>query len=152
VAGSGGYYVAAGADAIVAEATSITGSIGVVYAKFNLGNLLGDLGVRFDFVKSAPISDATSIARAMSDEEMRQLNETIGHLYANFTARVAQGRRRGAEETEEVARGRVWSGIAAKERGLVDEIGGLAEAVAMARSRAHIRDDQKHELATYRAE
>ena len=91
VAGSGGYYVAMGADAIVAEPATITGSIGVVYAKFNLGNLLSELGVHFDFVKSAPISDAMSMARAMTDGELAQLNETVGHLYSAFTAKVAQG-------------------------------------------------------------
>ena len=133
VAGSGGYYVAAGADAIVAEAATITGSIGVVYAKFNLGSLLNELGVHFDFVKSAPISDAMSIARAMTDGELAQLNETIGHLYSAFTAKVAQGRRLSAEQAEAVAKGRVWSGLAAKERGLVDEVGGLSTAIAIAR-------------------
>jgi protease-4 len=149
VAGSGGYYVAAGADAIVAEAATITGSIGVVYAKFNLGNLLGELGVRFDYVKTAPIGDATSIARAMTESELAQMNATIGHLYENFTAKVAEGRRLGPAETEEVARGRVWSGLAAKERGLVDEIGGLAKAIEVARNRAHIGENQKHQLVSY---
>ena len=91
VAGSGGYYVAAGADAIVAEPATITGSIGVVYAKFNLGSLLTELGVHFDFVKSAPISDAMSFARAMTDAELAQLNDTVGHLYSAFTAKVARG-------------------------------------------------------------
>ncbi len=152
VAGSGGYYVAAGADAIVAEAATITGSIGVVYAKFNLGSLLNELGVHFDFVKSAPISDAMSIARAMTDGELAQLNETIGHLYSAFTAKVAQGRRLSAEQAEAVAKGRVWSGLAAKERGLVDEVGGLSTAIAIARKRAHIAEHQRHQLVTYRAE
>jgi protease-4 len=149
VAGSGGYYVAAGADAIVAEAATITGSIGVVYAKFNLGNLLGELGVHFDYVKSAPIGDATSIARAMTEGELAQMNDTIGHLYENFTAKVAEGRRLGRAETEEVARGRVWSGLAAKERGLVDEIGGLAKAIEVARSRAHIGVNKRHQIVRY---
>ena len=152
VAGSGGYYVAAGADAIVAEAATITGSIGVVYAKFNLGNLLNELGVHFDFVKSAPISDAMSMARAMTDGELAQLNETIGHLYAAFTAKVAQGRRLSPEQAEAVAKGRIWSGLAAKERGLIDEVGGLSTAVAIARDRAHIAEHQRHQLVTYRAE
>ena len=152
VAGSGGYYVAAGADAIVAEAATITGSIGVVYAKFNLGNLLSELGVHFDFVKSAPISDAMSMARAMTDGELAQLNETIGHLYAAFTAKVAQGRRLSPEQAEAAAKGRIWSGLAAKERGLIDEVGGLSTAVAIARERAHIAEHQRHQLVTYRAE
>jgi len=152
VAGSGGYYVAAGADAIVAEPATITGSIGVVYAKFNLGNLLSELGVHFDFVKSAPNSDAMSMARAMTDSELAQLNETVGHLYSAFTAKVAQGRRLTPEQAEAVAKGRIWSGLAAKERGLVDEIGGLSTAVAIARDRAHIAEHQRHQLVTYRAE
>ena len=152
VAGSGGYYVAAGADAIVAEAATITGSIGVVYAKFNLSNLLNDLGVHFDFVKSAPISDAMSMARAMTDGELAQLNETIGHLYSAFTAKVAQGRRLSPAQAEAVAKGRIWSGLAAKEHGLIDEVGGLSTAVAIARDRAHIAEHQRHQLVTYRAE
>ncbi len=152
VAGSGGYYVAAGADAIVAEPATITGSIGVVYAKFNLGNLLNELGVHFDFVKSAPISDAMSMARAMTDAELAQLNETVGHLYSAFTAKVAQGRRFSPEQAEAVAKGRIWSGLAAKERGLIDEVGGLSTAVAIARDRAHIAADRRHQLVTYRAQ
>jgi protease-4 len=152
VAGSGGYYVAAGADAIVAEQATITGSIGVVYAKFNLGNMLNQLGVHFDFVKSAPISDAMSMARAMTDAELAQLNETVGHLYAAFTAKVAEGRHLSPEQAEAVAKGRIWSGIAAKERGLIDEVGGLSTAVAIARDRAHIAGDKRHQLVTYRAE
>ncbi len=152
VAGSGGYYVAAGADAIVAEPATITGSIGVVYAKFNLGNLLSELGVHLDFVKSAPISDAMSMARAMTDDELAQLNETVGYLYSAFTAKVAQGRRLSPEQAEAVAKGRVWSGLAAKERGLIDEVGGLSTAVAIARERAHIASDKRHQLVTYRAE
>jgi protease-4 len=152
LAGSGGYYVAAGADAIVAEPATITGSIGVVYAKFNLGNLMSELGVHFDFVKSAPISDAMSMARAMTDAELAQLNETVGHLYAAFTAKVAEGRHLSPEQAEAVAKGRIWSGLAAKERGLVDEIGGLSTAIAIARDRAHIAKDRRHQLVTYRAE
>ena len=152
VAGSGGYYVAAGADAIVAESATITGSIGVVYAKFNLGNLLSELGVHFDFVKSAPISDAMSLARAMTESELAQLNETIGHMYSAFTAKVAEGRHLSAEQAEAVAKGRIWSGLAAKKNGLVDEIGGLSTAVAIARTRAHLGDHQPHKLVTYRAE
>jgi protease IV len=152
VAGSGGYYVAAGADAIVAEPATITGSIGVVYAKFNLGNLLSELGVHFDFVKSAPISDAMSFARAMTDAELAQLNETVGHLYAAFTAKVAEGRHLTPEQAEAVAKGRVWSGLAAKECGLIDEVGGLSTAVAIARERAHLAADRRHQLVTYRIE
>src|SRR5271167_3888780 len=152
VAGSGGYYVAAGADAIVAEPATVTGSIGVVYAKFNVAGLLDDLGVHFDYVKSAPISDAMSMARAMTEAELAQLNDAVGHMYAAFTAKVAQGRHLSAEQAEAVAKGRIWSGLAAKERGLIDELGGLSTAVAIARERAHIAADRRHQLVTYRAD
>ncbi len=152
VAGSGGYYVAAGADAIVAESTTITGSIGVVYAKFNLGGLMHELGVNLEYVKTAPVSDAMSIARALTEDELAQMNETIGHMYSAFTAKVAEGRHLSPEQTEAVAKGRIWSGLAAKERGLVDEIGGLSTAIAIARKRAKIEEHQRHELVTYRAE
>ena len=123
-----------------------------MYAKFNLGNLLSELGVHFDFVKSAPISDAMSFARAMTDAELAQLNETVGHLYAAFTAKVAEGRKLSPEQAEAVAKGRIWSGLAAKERGLIDEVGGLSTAVAIARDRAHIAPDRRHQLVTYRGE
>jgi protease IV len=152
VAGSGGYYVAAGADAIVAESTTITGSIGVVYAKFNLGGLMHEVGVNLEYVKTAPVSDAMSLARALTENELAQLNETVGHLYTAFTAKVAEGRHLSLEQTEAVAKGRIWSGLAAKERGLVDEIGGLDTAIAIARGRAKIEEHQRHEVVTYRAE
>src|SRR5271168_1044471 len=152
VAGSGGYYVAAGADAIVAESTTITGSIGVVYAKFNLGGLMNELGVNLEYVKSVPVGDAMSMARALTENELAQLNETVGHLYSAFTAKVAEGRRLTPEQTEAVAKGRIWSGLAAREHGLVDEIGGLSTAITIARARAKIGDNQPHQIVTYRAE
>jgi len=149
VAGSGGYYVAMGADAIVAEPATITGSIGVVYTKFNVAGLLNQLGVGIDVAKSDAISDALSPARGMSDAELAQLNGVVGELYSNFTAKVAQGRRLDADATERLARGRVWSGLAAKAHGLVDELGGLARAVAIARDKAGLKPGDEHDLWLY---
>src|ERR1700719_109484 len=82
LAGSGGYYVAAGADAIVADAATITGCIGAVYAKGNLGNLIHELGVNLGYVKSVPVGDAMSLARPLTENELAQMNETVGHLYS----------------------------------------------------------------------
>jgi protease IV len=152
VAGSGGYYVAMGADAIVAEPATITGSIGVVYAKFNAGRLLSNLGIRLDYAKTAEVSDAMSVARAMSEQELAQLNQAVGQIYANFTAKVAEGRRLSAEEVERVARGRIWSGIAAKRNGLVDDLGGLSRAVEIARGLARIGAQERHQLVIYAPE
>ncbi len=149
VAGSGGYYVAMGADAIVAEPATITGSIGVVYAKFNAGRLLENLGIKLDYAKTADVSDAMSIARAMSERELAQLNQAVGQIYANFTAKVAEGRRLSADEVEKIARGRIWSGIAAKRIGLVDHLGGVTRAIEIARELARIAPEQRHQIVVY---
>jgi protease-4 len=149
VAGSGGYYVAMGADAIVAEPATITGSIGVVYAKLEVSRLLERVGVRMEFARSSENSDALSFSRPLSDQELGQVNTALGALYGNFTAKVAEGRRLSAEQAETLARGRVWSGMAAKERGLVDELGGFARAVEVARERAHLPAGAAHQLVTY---
>jgi protease IV len=149
VAGSGGYYVAMGADAIVAEPATITGSIGVVYTKFALHKLLGHLGVATDVAKTDEVSDVLSLARLMNERELAQLNEVVGELYGNFTAKVAEGRKLDAARAEELARGRVWSGAAAHARGLIDELGGLGRAVEIARVRAEIAPTDAHDLVRY---
>jgi protease-4 len=151
VAGSGGYYVAMGADRIVAGAATITGSIGVVYARFNLGKALATLGVGMEFVKSDGISDALSMSRALSPAELGQLNSAIGELYANFTAKVAAGRGLDPVQTEAMARGRVWSGVAAGRGGLIDELGGLDKAIELARERAGIKAEERHEIVLFPA-
>ncbi len=149
VAGSGGYYVAMAADAIVAEPATITGSIGVVYTKFSMPGLLRHLGIGIDVAKSDDIGDALSFARSMSDAELAQLNQVVGELYANFTAKVAEGRKLETNAAEAVARGRVWSGVAAKAHGLVDELGGLGRAVEIARVKAGLSAEEPHDLVLY---
>jgi len=149
VAGSGGYYVAMGADAIVAEPSTITGSIGVVYAKFDVSSLMNQFGVNLERTKSHPMSDALSPTRAMTEAELRQLDGVVGHLYANFTGKVAEGRKLNAEAAENLARGRVWSGSAAKAGGLIDEVGGMARAVEIAREKAGIAPGEPHQLVSY---
>ena len=151
VAGSGGYYVAMGADAIVAEPATITGSIGVVYTKLSARDLLAQVGVAIDVAKTDPMADALSMARPMTEPELAQLNQVVGELYGNFTAKVAEGRKLDTDAAEAVARGRVWSGVAAKAHGLVDELGGLDRAVAIARVKAGIPDGALHELVPYPA-
>jgi protease-4 len=149
VAGSGGYYVAACADAIVAQASTITGSIGVVYAKFDVSSLMSQFGVNVERTKSHPVSDAMSPTRAMTEAEIRQLDGVLGQLYGNFTGKVAEGRKLDAEATENLARGRVWSGTAAKASGLIDDVGGMARAVEIAREKSGIPSGELHELVSY---
>lgn len=149
VAASGGYYIACAADAVVADPATISGSIGVVYAKFSLGKFLARLGIDFDLVKTAEISDALSIVRALSTQELSQLDSVMGELYNNFTQRVAQARGLSYAQAEEVARGRVWSGLAAKACGLVDEIGGLTRAIELAREKAGLSPEKPYRHVLY---
>ena len=85
----------------------------------------------------------------MTEAELHQLDNVIGQLYGNFTAKVAEGRKLDAEATENMARGRVWSGTAAKAGGLIDDIGGMARAIEIAREKAGIPPGEAHELVSY---
>jgi protease-4 len=123
----------------------------VVYARFNLGKALATLGVGMEFVKSDGISDALSMSRALSPAELGQLNSAVGELYANFTAKVAAGRGLDSVQTEAMARGRVWSGVAAGRGGLIDELGGLDKAIELARERAGIKAEERHEIVLFPA-
>jgi protease-4 len=149
VAGSGGYYVAMGADAIVAQPATITGSVGVVFTKFSFARLMERVGIVIESAKSSPISDALSLSRTLTQSELAQVNQMVGQLYANFVAKFAEDRKLDTAAAEAAARGRVWSGVAAKGRGLVDELGGLARAVAIAREKAGLKDGDPHDLVLY---
>jgi protease IV len=149
VAGSGGYYVAMAADAIVAQPATVTGSIGVVYTKFNFADLLERAGINVDYAKSSSLGDALAPTRPLAEAELDQLNAVMGELYTNFTAKVSEGRKLDPERTEAVARGRIWSGSAAAGNGLVDALGGMASALQLAREKATLAPGQEHELAIY---
>jgi len=142
VAASGGYYVAVAADEIYAEPSTVTGSIGVFAGKFDLEELYRELGLKLTTVKRGKSADLFSTARALTDEERRTLQEWVDAFYGQFVDRVAEGRRLPRERVDELGRGRVWSGNQALERGLVDKIGGLREAIAAAKSRAGIAQDE----------
>ncbi|MCB9779137.1 MAG: signal peptide peptidase SppA [Alphaproteobacteria bacterium] len=149
VAASGGYYVSAGADTIFAEPTTITGSIGVYGGKFSLGGLYDKLGVETEILTRGRHAAMYSLSRPMDDGELSALDRLIGATYDQFKDRVAEGRGMTKEQVEEVARGRVWSGRDAKEVGLVDELGGLEDAIAHARAEAGIPEGAVVELVTY---
>jgi protease IV len=136
VAASGGYYISMGADAIVAQPGTVTGSIGVLSGKPVLGELLGRAGVTTDSVTEGAHSGMFATTRPFSEEEWALVNDWLDHIYADFTGKVASGRRMSAERVHDLARGRVWTGADALAHGLVDEIGGLDRAAAIARRRA----------------
>jgi protease-4 len=149
VAASGGYYVSMGADAIVANPGTITGSIGVVTGKLVARDLKGRLGVGSDAVRTNANADAWSINAPFTPEQHAQVEAEADLLYTDFVQRVAQGRHLSVEAVEAVARGRVWTGADALEHGLVDELGGLRAAVRRAKVLAGLAEDAKVRLVGY---
>ena len=139
VAASGGYYVAAGADAIVASPSTITGSIGV-YAgpKFSLEGLYEKVGIGSELYVRGRNAAMWSISKPMDDHEFAALDRMVDHTYQQFKSRVGMGRSLDKAQVESVARGRVWSGVDAKEQGLVDELGGFYDAVGIACEKANM--------------
>jgi protease IV len=149
VAASGGYYVSMGADAIVANAGTITGSIGVVTGKLVARELKDRLGVGSDSVRTNPNADAWSINQPFTDEQHANVEAEADLNYTDFVERVAQGRKMSVEAVEAIARGRVWTGADAKERGLVDELGGLRTAITRAKALAGLEPDADVRLVSY---
>ncbi len=149
VAASGGYYVAAGADAIYAEPGTITGSIGVYGGKLSFGGLMDKVGVETEIMTRGRHAAMDSTSRPMDASELEALERLIDATYDQFKDRVARGRGMTADEVEEVARGRVWSGAQAKELGLVDELGGFDAAIERARREAGMGENTVVELVTY---
>ena len=141
VAASGGYYVACPADVVVALPATLTGSIGVFGGKVVVRELLDRLGLTTGTVSHGERALMYSARRGFSDAERERLGVSLDTIYDDFVTKVAQGRHRPVDEIERVARGRVWTGRDALAVGLVDELGGLRDAVRIARSRAGLRDD-----------
>lgn len=132
VAASGGYYVAAPASMIVASRLSITGSIGVISARLVLGTLLDKLGIKTEVLRRAPHADLLTNPRAADEDERALMDREVDAFYRTFVNVVAKGRKREETEIEPLARGRVWSGHAALEKGLVDREGTLSDALQLA--------------------
>ncbi|MGN6608127.1 MAG: signal peptide peptidase SppA [Jatrophihabitans sp.] len=141
LAASGGYYVAGPADVVVALPATLTGSIGVFGGKLVTTELLEKLGLTTGSVQRGERALMFSSRRGFDDGERERFAAAIDAIYADFVAKVAAGRGRPVAEIEPLARGRVWSGRDALDVGLVDELGGLRDAVRIARARAGLPDD-----------
>lgn len=148
VAASGGYYIAAAADAIVASPATITGSIGVITGKLVIRDLLQRLGVGLDTVRTNANADAWSIETPFTPEQRAHREAEADLVYADFLERVADGRNLTTEAVDRVARGRVWTGADARERGLVDELGGFRTALCRAKVLAGLDEDADVRLVT----
>jgi len=146
VAASGGYYVAAGADAIFAEPATITGSIGVFIGHFDAEGLLGKLGLNLETVKRGASADLFTPNRALSEAERKTLQTWVDGFYEEFLLRVAEARGLSRDQVDRIARGRVWTGYQALEHRLIDRLGGLTDALAEAKRRAGLDPDEEVEL------
>ncbi|MBT0810942.1 signal peptide peptidase SppA [Litoribacter ruber] len=144
LAASGGYYISAPADTIVAQPNTITGSIGIFGLWFNMQGLLNNkLGITTDEVGTGEYSDFMNPTRPISPAEKQIVQNQVEDGYDTFLQRVADGRNMTKEQVMEVASGRVWSGLQAKENGLVDILGGLDDAVRIAAEKAGVADDYR---------
>ena len=141
LAASGGYWIAANADTIIAEATTITGSIGVFGIYPNFKEIANRTGITFDGVKTSKYADIFTIARPKTDDELDLLQEYTDFIYDAFIERVAEGRNLNVDEVKAIAEGRIWSGAEALEVGLVDKLGGLDDAIEHAVDIAGIKGE-----------
>jgi protease-4 len=142
LAASGGYYISMASDAIVAQPTTITGSIGVFGGKFILHGLYDKLGITKEILMRGQHADLFSEYRPWNDEERAKYRSMMVSFYEDFITRAAQGRKKTPAEIDAIAQGRIWTGKEALDRGLVDRMGGLDVAVGLAKERARIGKDQ----------
>ncbi len=143
LAASGGYYIAMGADMIIAEPTTITGSIGVFAGKYNLEGLFEKIGLTNERIKRGEMADMFAMDKGLGEPGRAKLGEFIDEFYATFLRKAALGRGTRAELVHEVAQGRVWTGRQAQQIGLVDELGTLRTAINIAKEKAGLKGEVK---------
>ncbi|MBD2184092.1 signal peptide peptidase SppA [Aerosakkonema funiforme] len=141
VAASGGYWISTYANRIFAEPNTITGSIGVFGLLLNVQKLANDNGVTWDVVKTGKYADAQTISRPKTPQELAIYQGSVNRIYFQFIDKVAKSRKLPPAKVQEIAQGRVWSGLAAKQIGLVDDIGGLDNAIKFAAKEAKLGND-----------
>lgn len=149
LAASGGYYIAAAAPTIVAEPGTLTGSIGILGGKVVIGGTLGKLGITNDAVSKGRRAQMDSPFHPFSPQERAKFEEQLQAFYDQFVEKVAQTRHMKPEHVDALGQGRVWTGQQAKQIGLVDEIGGLDRAIAMAKQSANIPASSDVEIVIY---
>lgn len=149
VAASGGYYISMPAHKIVAQPATLTGSIGVVMIKFAIGGTLEKLGMNMERVTSGKYADLWAPDRPFTPEERKKIEESMHATYETFVEKAAAGRKTTPERIDSIAQGRVWTGVQAKEHGLVDELGGLDRALELAKKAAGIDEKSEVELVIY---
>ena len=149
VAGSGGYYISMGARRIVTQPSTITGSIGVIFGKFDLQGFYEWLGVSVDRVKSFPNADVLSVLSSMSPDQRKHIENWMETIYEDFVRKAAEGRGLEYDDLEAKARGRIYTGAQARELGLVDTLGGLNTAVSEMKRALDLEQTEQLELVLY---
>jgi protease-4 len=149
VAASGGYFISMNADKVLVQKSTITGSIGVVFGKFVASELFERIGISWDDVKTGENGDLFSFNKKYSENTRKKAFNLGKEVYDDFVGKAAQARGMDVEKMEEVAQGRVWTGIDAKERNLVDEFGGLVRAIEFVKESSELKPAQKIELVRY---
>jgi protease-4 len=152
VAASGGYYVSMAGDVIVAQPTTITGSIGVFAGKFSLRRLYEKIGLTEELVTRGENAALFSLSRPWDEAERRKIRQFTEAFYKEFLKKAAESRSHTEEEIHAVAQGRVWTGRDAVRSGLVDELGGLSHALTLAKQRANIDEDEELEIVVLPAQ
>ncbi|MDL2291949.1 signal peptide peptidase SppA, partial [Bacteroides sp. OttesenSCG-928-F21] len=137
-AASGGYYISCVADYIVAEPTTLTGSIGIFGMMPNVEKLTNKIGLKFDVAKTNKFADFGALGRGFNNDEKALMQMMVNEGYDLFLTRCAEGRNMSKEEIGKIAEGRVWAGTTAKELGLVDELGGIDRALEIAIEKAEV--------------
>jgi protease-4 len=149
LAASGGYYLAVAASSVVAQPATLTGSIGIFGGKVVTGGTYEKLGANIESLSIGRNAEMESPLRPFNDSERAKLREELEAFYGQFVAKVAASRKMPVARVEELARGRVWTGLQAKANGLVDALGGLDEAIALAKKRAGISAETEVEVVNY---
>ncbi len=143
-AASGGYYLAMACDTIVAQPTTITGSIGVFSVLFDLSSFLDNkIGITFEEVKTGNVGELITVTRPLTEPEKAIWQKRTEEIYESFTSKAAEGRGMSVTELKKIASGRVWTGAQAQERGLVDVLGNFEEALDIAAAKAGVQGDYK---------
>jgi protease IV len=148
-AASGGYYVAATGDPIIAYPNTLTGSIGVIFARFSLHGLYDKFGVNKQLLSRGRYADIDSDYSPLSDAERQKITGQIDAFYRAFVSHVADGRKKPFDQIEPLAQGRVWLGAQAKQNGLIDQLGGLDRAIEVVKQQAHMAPSDRVTLVPY---
>ncbi len=147
IAASGGYWISTYSNKIFAESNTITGSIGVIGINFNYQKLANNNGITWDVVKTSKLADSSTIARPRTPQELAISQQMVNDIYDDFLNKVSESRKLPKQKVAEIAQGRIWSGVDAKKIGLVDDIGGLNDAISYAVQVAKL--DRDWELEEY---